>query len=488
MRNLSEVLAHFGVTLADTFVNHLRIDSREVQSGDVFVALKGHKVHGVSFIQTAFERGAVCVLIDAEIELAIQDPRVVRVPALEDVIAKLAHQFYGEPSQAFKLVGVTGTNGKSTTTTMIANLATQCQKLGAVVGTLGYGKPNALTALANTTPSHIDLARILSELVKENALAAMEVSSHGLSQGRVAGCQFDVGVFTNLTRDHLDYHGDMQSYANAKLALFTVCQPNVGVVNFDDPVGRQWLADAVIPNPIVFGKVSDALLSQPQYVAFHHESFNAEGVQCEFVTSWGTCQIVCPLYGEFNLYNLAASFAALLALGFSLDELTRAVVMLEPVAGRMQPFYGSQKATCLVDYAHTPDALEQALKALQQHVPGKVTCVFGCGGDRDKGKRPQMAAIAERYADHVIVTSDNPRTEDPKAIIDDILQGFSSLAQVQVEADRAKAIALAITTSSPESVVLVAGKGHEDYQIIGTEVISFCDRQVVMHLLAEETV
>jgi UDP-N-acetylmuramoyl-L-alanyl-D-glutamate--2,6-diaminopimelate ligase len=487
MRNFSEVLAHFGIKLVTTAVGHLRIDSRDVKTNDVFVALAGHKAHGATFIQTAFERGAAYALIDAEYYLSLNDPRVVRIPALEHNIAKLAHLFYQEPSQSLKLVGVTGTNGKSTTTTMIANLATQCQQSGAVVGTLGYGKPDALTPLANTTPSHIDLARILNELVETNSLVAMEVSSHGLSQGRVTGCQFDVGVFTNLTRDHLDYHGDMQSYANAKLALFTACQPTVGVVNFDDEVGRQWLNAGHIRNPIAFGKVSDALLSQPQYVAFHHESFNAEGVQCEFVTSWGTCQIVCSLYGEFNLYNLAASFATLLALGFSLDALTRAVVMLEPVAGRMQPFYGNQKATCLVDYAHTPDALEQALKALQQHVPGKVTCVFGCGGDRDKGKRPEMAAIAERYADNVIVTSDNPRTEDPNAIINDILQGFSSLERVQVEADRAKAIALAIATSAPESVILVAGKGHEDYQIIGTQVIPFCDRQVVTRLLAEET-
>jgi UDP-N-acetylmuramoyl-L-alanyl-D-glutamate--2,6-diaminopimelate ligase len=487
MRNLSEVLAHFGVSIARTFVNHLKIDSRDVQENDVFVALSGHQVHGATFISAALERGAACVLIDVDYDLGMQNERIIAVPKLEQVVAKLAHDFYNAPSKAVQLVGVTGTNGKSTTTTMIANLATQCQQPGSVVGTLGYGKPDALIPLANTTPSHIDVARILATLAQDNKLVAMEVSSHGLSQGRVDECQFEVGVFTNLSRDHLDYHGDMQSYAQAKLRLFTGCQPKIGVVNFDDEVGRQWLKQGYINNAIAFGKVSEELLAQPHFVAFQHQAFNAEGVQCELVTSWGTTQIVSSLYGEFNLYNLAASFAALLGLGFSLDALTRAVVTLEPVAGRMQPFYGVQKPTCLVDYAHTPDALEQALKALQQHVPGKVTCLFGCGGDRDKGKRPQMAAIAERYADNVIVTSDNPRTEDPDAIIQDILVGFTSLERVQVEADRAKAIALAVATSSPESVVLVAGKGHEDYQIVGTKVLPFCDRQVVKRLLEEET-
>ncbi len=487
MRDLKDVLAHFGKTIKSLMVKDLRIDSREVKEGDVFVALDGHQAHGAQFIDAALNAGAVCALVNTANVSQIHDERVIGVDNLEDQIAALATEFYRKPSSAIQLIGVTGTNGKSTTTALIANLATLCEHAGAVIGTLGYGKPDDLAPLANTTPSHVDLARILNELKEEHQIVAMEVSSHGLSQGRVDGLEFDVGVFTNLSRDHLDYHGDMASYADAKLQLFKKHQPTFSVINADDAIGQTWIKNDQVQSVVGFGRMSAQLSTLPHFVAFQHEEYTPDGIHCEFVTSWGTCQIVTSLYGEFNLYNLAAAFATLLSLGYEFDALARAVSSLQTVAGRMQPFSVAGKPTCIVDYAHTPDALEQALKALQQHVPGKVTCVFGCGGDRDKGKRPQMAAIAQKYADKVIVTSDNPRTESPIAIIDDILAGFTSLQGVHVESDRARAIASAIAMSAPDSVVLIAGKGHEDYQIIGKDIVPFCDRKVVQAFLAGES-
>ncbi|MFC3033055.1 UDP-N-acetylmuramoyl-L-alanyl-D-glutamate--2,6-diaminopimelate ligase [Pseudoalteromonas fenneropenaei] len=494
MRDLKAVLAHFAIDIlpshSEFLVADLRLDSRSVVQHDVFVALAGHQVHGAAFIQTALAQGAACALVDAAVKLDFTDERVFAIADLEARIAELAHYFYQSPSQTMQLVGVTGTNGKSTTTTMIANLATACGKQGAVIGTLGFGQPHKLTALANTTPAHVDVARILAQLQADNVqVVAMEVSSHGLAQGRVAGCQFKVGVFTNLSRDHLDYHGDMASYAGAKQQLFTRYQPSVAVLNGDDEVAQTWLKTpaSLAPNCVVYGQKQTSLAANLRYVWIVNSQFDKHGSRCQFKTSWGDCDIHTALYGEFNLYNLAAAFATLLSLGITLPALAKAAQTLSPVAGRMQAFSAMQQPTCVVDYAHTPDALAQALKALQQHVPGKVTCVFGCGGDRDKGKRPQMAAIAEQYADTVVITSDNPRSEDPQAIINDVLAGLKHPERAFVEADRGAAIRLAIQHADADSVVLVAGKGHEDYQIIGNQVLPFCDRSWVQQLLAEAT-
>ncbi|CCQ10351.1 UDP-N-acetylmuramoylalanyl-D-glutamate--2,6-diaminopimelate ligase [Pseudoalteromonas luteoviolacea B = ATCC 29581] len=493
MRDLAAVLTHVcrqfnvAVTLprnVPTQVNHLRLDSRVVAANDVFVALQGHQVHGAQFIEKALHNGAVAVLVNMDFIGAWQeDERVIGVPNLEAYIADIAHAFYGHPSSELTLVGVTGTNGKSTTTTMIANLAQLCGTHSAVVGTLGFGKPSQLTELPNTTPSHVELARILAQLATENKLVAMEVSSHGLSQHRVAGCQFKVGVFTNLTRDHLDYHGSMEAYGQAKRALFETFTPSVSVINFDDEYGRRCLNEIAHQRAIAVGKNSQALRQNPHFVAFDEVEYSPQGLRCKIITPTENCHIKSSLFGEFNLYNLVSAMAVLLSQGFALEQLAEVVPQLQPVTGRMQPFSAENQPTCIVDYAHTPDALKQALVALRHHVPGKLTCLFGCGGDRDKGKRAEMAKIAEQYADRIVVTSDNPRTESPSAIIEDILNGFSSKANVVVEADREKAISLAITGAEESGIVLIAGKGHEDYQIIGQDVIAFCDRSMVARYL-----
>ncbi|CAH9063510.1 UDP-N-acetylmuramoyl-L-alanyl-D-glutamate--2, 6-diaminopimelate ligase [Pseudoalteromonas sp. CIP111854] len=483
-RDISLVLKDFDVQCLPVMVSDLRLDSRQLQTGDAFVALRGHQLNGEDFAISALEQGAQCVLIDADSELAATRDAFIPVPKLSKNIAKIAAHFYQQPSQKLCSVGVTGTNGKSTTTTMIANLAQLCGTPSAVIGTLGFGQPEQLTELANTTPSNVDLQRILSQLSEDNELVAMEVSSHGLVQGRLDETEFDVAVFTNLSRDHLDYHGDMQRYAQAKLALFQKHKPHFSVLNINDAYAQQWLREHQFKHVVVYGKkpLQD---SYQQYVWFEDVTFNKQGVAFSITSSWGSGRVSAALYGQFNVYNLVAAITTLLTQGYRFEQLLSAAGQLEPVAGRMQPLSVKNKPTCIVDYAHTPEALELALKALQQHVPGNVVCVFGCGGDRDKGKRPLMAQVAERNADKLVITSDNPRSEDPQSIIDDVKAGLSKPEYAVCKIDRAEAIRYAIELAPKNGVVLIAGKGHENYQIIGSERLEFCDRRYVEAILHE---
>jgi len=488
--DIKDCLALIGVKSASILINNLVLDSREVKFGDAFIAIKGHELDGAKFISSALNKGAKLILADSEcqIDSTIESSKVIKISQLNRKLAKLSAYFYEHPSQKLQLVGVTGTNGKSTISSMIANLVAACEKNTAVIGTLGWGKLDSLEPLNNTTPSSISLQHMLSTLKKENTdLVAMEVSSHGLSQGRVDECQFSAAVFSNLSRDHLDYHGDMANYAQAKLQLFTKYEANLNAFNLDDSVTKHWLKTHNFKNTVLFGK-GESPLPDHQYVLFSEVKCTSKGIKAKFITSWDATDVInevtCPLFGEFNLYNLAAAFSVVLGLGYPIRQVFEAVNSLKPIAGRMQPFYGlNNKPTCIVDYAHTPEALELALKALQDHVPSGVTCVFGCGGDRDKGKRVLMAQAAQKYSNKIVVTSDNPRTENPDDIIRDVLLGFSNKNNVQVEADRGKAITLAVSQASENEVVLIAGKGHEDYQIIGKKIINFCDRAWVEQLL-----
>lgn len=483
MADLAPILARFAISHESIDVQHLVLDSRKIKTGDAFIAIKGHSQDGGLFVESALANGAAIALVDEQCECTFASDKIIRVAQLDKKLAQLSAQFYGKPSEELALIGVTGTNGKSTITSMIAYLAQVCGSKSAVIGTLGWGHPDKLNALANTTPSSVELQAILAQLHQaSHQVVAMEVSSHGLVQGRVACTRFKAAVFSNLSRDHLDYHGDMQSYADAKLMLFTECNPEISVINQDDEVAKLWLMQPELMDAVVYGQ-GKTTTHTGRYVLFDDVQYSGDGLSAQFYTSWGNTEIKCPLYGQFNLYNLAAAFATLLALGYSIDLLAQAVSKLSPVAGRMQPFSEANKPTCVVDYAHTPDALALALQALQLHVPGKVTCVFGCGGNRDKGKRALMAQAAERFANKIIVTSDNPRNEDPKAIIADILAGFNDTTHVLSEEDREQAIKMAIEQAEPEEVILIAGKGHEDYQLIGTQVLPFCDRaQVVKYL------
>ncbi|CAM4120225.1 UDP-N-acetylmuramoyl-L-alanyl-D-glutamate--2,6-diaminopimelate ligase [Pseudoalteromonas byunsanensis] len=485
-RDISQVLSSFNVQCASIVVAHLRLDSRQVNEGDAFIALRGHHQNGEDYIPSAFERGAVCVIIDESCDVNVAEQRLIRVPDLSSHIARIAAKFYQYPSKQMCTIGVTGTNGKSTTTTMIANLAKHCAHPSAIIGTLGYGQPDALTPLANTTPSNVDLQRILAQLGQSNELVAMEVSSHGLVQGRLDETAFDVAVFTNLSRDHLDYHTDMTSYAQAKLSLFQHHKPEFSVLNADDEYAKQWLDKYSFNNLVVYGKKPENHAFK-NFVWFDGVTCDALGFEVKISSSWGEGKLRAPLYGLFNVYNLVAAIATLLTQGFEFEQLLAASQKLEPVAGRMQAFRADDKPICIVDYAHTPEALELALQALQQHVPGNVMCVFGCGGDRDKGKRPLMAQAVERHADQLVITSDNPRSEDPQKIIDDVKAGLSNPQYAVCKVDRAEAIRYAIEHAPIDGVVLIAGKGHEDYQIIGDQRLPFCDRRYVEAVLREKS-
>ncbi|OUS74216.1 UDP-N-acetylmuramoyl-L-alanyl-D-glutamate--2,6-diaminopimelate ligase [Pseudoalteromonas sp. A601] len=486
VRDLKAILKHIEIDATSLVVNELRLDSREVKPGDVFVAIKGHQLDGGHFIKQAIDNGAVAVIADRLCEFESDFEQLYLSSDLDKKLPVLANHFYQKPSKQLDLIGVTGTNGKSTTTAMIAHLANYCAKPAAIIGTLGYGAPEQLTPLINTTPSCVDLQRILSELVTEQKqLVAMEVSSHGLVQHRVTGSQFKAAVFTNLSRDHLDYHGDMASYADAKLMLMRDFEAELVILNQDDNQVQQWLEQYDFNNLICYGR-KNLVPKGARFVYFTDVNYHKSGISAQLTTSWGDIAIECPLFGEFNLYNLTAAFATLLGLGFPLQNLAAGCASLQPVAGRMQAFSAANKPTCIVDYAHTPDALALALQALQQHVPGGVSCVFGCGGDRDKGKRPMMAKAAEQYANKVIVTSDNPRSEDPEQIMSDVAAGLDKPQAAHLESDRGAAIAFAIDNAKDNEVVLIAGKGHEDYQIIGSQKIDFCDRKFVQHYLKEQ--
>ena len=464
--------------------NTLTLDSRAIAPGTAFIAIKGHQLDASRFIDSALASGASLVLVDSQCEYLPERENVLVIDGLANKLSLFASAFYNKPSAQFKLVAVTGTNGKSTVTSMIANLANAPEQKTGVIGTLGWGQTHALTALANTTPSAIELQHLFAQM-RDYELVAMEVSSHGLVQGRVDDSEFDIAVFTNLSRDHLDYHGTMHAYGEAKLTLLTAFSTKCNVVNFDDAQVKQWLVEKKIPNPVVFGENVPSDNSYP-FVSFDNATYSKQGLKCLIRSSWGERQITLPLFGKFNLYNLTAALATLLNLAYDFDWLIDKIEQLDAVVGRMQAFSADNYPTCIVDYAHTPDALEQALVALSHHVGNNITCVFGCGGDRDKGKRPLMAQIAEKYANRVVVTNDNPRTENAEAIAADILTGFQSPEKAVVELDRFAAIKLAITSTSPDGIVLIAGKGHEDYQIIGTNTVHFSDSLAAQQILKGE--
>ena len=483
VRDLHTILKHLEIDAARLMVNELRLDSRNVKPGDVFVAIKGHQLDGGQFIDKAIENGASAIIADRLCEFESDFEPLYLVSELNKKLPVLASKFYQQPSLELDLVGVTGTNGKSTTTAMIAHLAQFCHTQAAIIGTLGYGHPDNLTPLQNTTPSSVDLQHILSDLkAQQHRLVAMEVSSHGLVQHRVDQCHFKAAVFTNLSRDHLDYHGDMDSYGDAKLMLFHDFDAANVILNQDDGQAEQWIEKYSFNKLICYGRKNLAP-KNAQFVYFSDVSYSATGISAQLTTSWGDIAIKSPLFGEFNLYNLTAALATLLALGYPLAQLVAGCEYLQPVAGRMQAFTAPSMPTCVVDYAHTPDALALALQALQQHVPGGVSCVFGCGGDRDKGKRVLMAQAVEQFADKVIITSDNPRSEDPNEIINDVAAGLTHPKNAHLEADRGAAIQFAIDNAKAGEVILIAGKGHEDYQIIGNKRIDFCDRQFVQQQL-----
>jgi UDP-N-acetylmuramoyl-L-alanyl-D-glutamate--2,6-diaminopimelate ligase len=447
-------------------VTGLTSDSRDVRVGDAFVALAGASVHGLRFAQAAHAAGATAIVFESPAPDGVAIPdHAVGVPELRHKLGAIADRFYGGPSLRLTLIGVTGTNGK----TSFVQLLTQALHLhgdsAGSIGTLGAGLYGHVAAGERTTPDVIAVHRLLADMHDAGAShVAMEVSSHALDQGRVDAVAFDVAVFTNLTRDHLDYHGSMDAYFDAKARLFAWPTLHTAVVNLDDGFGASlyaWLPEGLRRVGVSSRGIAHATLRA------ENVRMDASGIAFDLAMAGEQHPVASKLLGRFNVDNLLAVAGALLALDWPLATIAALLPRLEPVNGRMNRIGGDGRLPLVVvDYAHTPDALEQALASLRAHTAGTLICVFGCGGERDRGKRPQMAEIAERLADRVIVTDDNPRGEDGDAIVAEILGGFARPDTVRIQRDRASAIAFAVASAAVSDVVLIAGKGHETYQDI----------------------
>jgi UDP-N-acetylmuramoyl-L-alanyl-D-glutamate--2,6-diaminopimelate ligase len=473
---LSKLLNITIPTQWDLDISGLTLDSRQVKPGDLFFAYQGTHLDGRQFIDDAIQKGASIVLAEGENNL--QFP-VISLSNLSKQIGVIAARFYDNPSKNMRIVGITGTNGKTSCSHFIAAALHQLNISCGVIGTLGNGLYGNIQAGNLTTPDPITLQKTLAGFLQQGAsYTAMEVSSHSIEQERINGIDFAISVFTNLTRDHLDYHGTMENYGNAKKKLFVSDATKLSVINKDDAFGEKIIAELRgKKNILSYGtqKNTDIYAENPQ--------FNLNGIYADVYTPWGQGELHSGLIGKFSLSNLLAVLTTLCALDIPFETVLQLLSKLTSVDGRMQTLGGGDKPLIVVDYAHTPDALEKVLTALRHHCHGKLICVFGCGGDRDRGKRPIMAKIAEENADIVMVTDDNPRTEDADQIFKDIFAGFAHPEKILQEHDRSKAIYAMIAAAKAGDCVLIAGKGAETYQIIGTEKLPFSDVEQVRFCL-----
>ena len=480
MARLSELLRGMAPVSPgqDREIRGLCADSREAGPGVLFCALAGARGHGLAHAREAAARGAAAVAYEAGAEPPPDlDLPCLPVAGLGARLGEIARRFHGP--QGLTLVGVTGTNGKTTCAHLLAQALDGVEGRCGVIGTLGAGLAGRLAPTGFTTPGVLALHRLLAELAAAGARrAVLEVSSHGLDQGRVEGLVFHTAVLTNLSRDHLDYHGDMAAYAAAKRRLFHWPGLQAAVLNAEDPFGRSLLAE--LPGGL---RVLSYGLGQGE-VRLRALGAEPGGLRLDLVTPAGAARLDSPLLGRFNAANLLASVAALLALGLELGQAVERLASARPVPGRMEVFSaGPGRPRAVVDYAHTPDALEKVLAALRAHTPGRLYCVFGCGGDRDAGKRPLMGRVAEGLADVVVLTDDNPRHESPAAIVADIRAGMRGPARVIH--DRVEAIRWALAAAGPGDTVLVAGKGHETTQQVGDRRLPLSDRETVSRWLEE---
>lgn len=492
--NLRELLAKAGIgplpdhAALDSEVKGLSTNSLACQPGDLFIGMPGTRVDGGDFWAGAIGLGAIAAVVSPAAAAKAVNPGtdacIIVAQDMVKVCAQLAVTFYQQPTQTMQMVGVTGTNGKTTTTHLIEFFLNQAEQPTALMGTLYARWPNYQQTAAHTTPFAVELQRQLAEARSAGCeYGVMEVSSHALAQGRVLGCSFEVGVFTNLTQDHLDFHRDMEDYFAAKALLFSANYlKGRAIVNQDDAYGQKL--------------IQQADRSRLWSYSTHDSSadlwtgdltYGPGGVSGTLHTPAGSATFTSPLVGQFNLSNLLAAVGAVLHLGLSLEQVVASLPNFRGVPGRMEQVQiaPGQDVSVIVDYAHTPDSLENLLRAARPFIAENLICVFGCGGDRDRTKRPLMGKIAADLADRVIVTSDNPRTEDPQRILEDILTGIPEAVQPLVIADRAAAIRTAILQARPGDGVLLAGKGHEDYQILGTEKIHFDDREQAAAALQE---
>ena len=468
----------------DVSLTDVTLDSRQVRPGGAFLACRGERRHGLEFAADVARRGAAAIVWEPG--GVNQPPRfesdivLAEVPRLSERASLIAHRFFDAPSRRLDVIGVTGTNGKTTCAWLLAQALSACDLPAAYMGTLGAAFGGTLVAGEMTTPDAVTVQRELAGFAARRARkVAMEVSSHGLAQGRVGEVHFDAAVFTNLTRDHLDFHGDMQRYGAAKASLFERKDVRLRVFNVDDAFGAQLAARPAFADRIACSRLPGA---EPagRFVLAHDVRFDATGTQFAIASSFGSARVATRLLGEFNVDNVLAVLAVLLGSGVELQRAVDALQSLTAPSGRLEVLTRAGAPLAVVDYAHSPDALEKALQVLRRHCAGRLIAVFGCGGDRDRGKRPQMGAVAARLADAVVVTDDNPRSESGDAVVAQILAGCAgSATPVSVQRDRRAAIAGAIGGAQAGDVVLVAGKGHESVQIVGLEHRPFSDQAEV---------
>jgi len=487
--SLKKLLQDFVEVNDKVIVEGLCIDSRQVKPGDLFLAYIGVNVDGRLFIDDAIKAGAVAVLTEAghKQKQGVGSIPVIEVENLKPKIGIIASRFYQYPSEKTKLVGITGTNGKSSVTYLISNALALSGRRCASIGTLGYGIDSALESGVHTTPDPITLQKLLASWCNEIRYTVMEVSSHSLDQDRVNGMEFYIAVLTNLSRDHLDYHKDIESYSQSKGKLFEFSSLQHTVINLDDDFGKSLIyriRDRV--NTIAY------TLNRTVYEQYHHsldiiygqpEATNDQGHTIINIKSpWGNGKLRTAFIGKFNVENMLAGLAVLCLLEIPIGEAIELLSQIGGVPGRMEQYKKIGHPLLVVDYAHTPDALEKAQQTLKKICHGELVTIFGCGGDRDKGKRAEMGAIAESIADKIILTNDNPRTEDPEQIITDILAGIKDKSRVSIITDRSEAITTTFHHANEQDVILIAGKGHEAYQEIKGKRYPFSDRELARRL------
>jgi UDP-N-acetylmuramoyl-L-alanyl-D-glutamate--2,6-diaminopimelate ligase len=493
-RPLAELVAGFASVPPQLSVSDVTLDSRAATPGALFLACRGRTHHGLEFAREALARGACAVLYEPDgaqpLPAALAAATLVAaVPDLTVRAGVIADRFFGSPSRQLTVAGITGTNGKTTCAWLLAQALQRCRRPAAYLGTLGVGTPPELRPMRHTTPDAVTVHRELAALLAAGAVCVgMEVSSHALDQQRVNGVRFHTAAFTNLTRDHLDYHGTMEAYGAAKARLFAWPGLTRRIINIDDPFGAALAAAPAASSLIVTTRTTAGAAALPagaQFVRATQVRPESAGLAVTVESSFGEVELPLRLIGEFNVDNALTVLAVLLAWDIPLADAAQALARVRPPSGRMEMFGGrGLTPLAIVDYAHTPDALAKALQAARLHCAGELRVVFGCGGDRDSGKRPLMGRVAAELADDIVLTDDNPRSEDPRRIVADILAGIAPGAPLTIEHDRALAIRVALQRSAPDDVVLIAGKGHEDYQLVAGERRAFRDQAVVADELA----
>ena len=503
---LHKLLDLVGITssieLLDQEINNISFNSKEVQKGTLFLGMTGLNVDGGKYCIDAIENGAEAAIIGSAAKQYIGSFDRERVLVLDDnldyIFGQIVAEFWNRPSRKLKLIGVTGTNGKTTITFLLEYLLKKSGKKTALFGTL-FNRWSGFSEVASHTTDFADkLQRKLNAAVEaESEFAILEVSSHSIAQNRISGCEFEAAIFTNLTQDHLDYHSDMESYFQTKRKLFfppyLTEKKGISVLNIDDHWISKLSFDLEKRSSLVSTKIDKSEFKNDDFFYVTDKKFTASGSTCIFHTPKEKIKLFVPLVGEFNLMNAIQAITILYKLNFSLKELSKSIQSFPGAPGRMEKIeidnndVSGPLPTVIIDYAHTPDGLKKVLQSIKRLCEGKLITVFGCGGDRDRSKRPLMGSIAEQFSDHLYITSDNPRSEEPQNIVNDILMGIEKREKITIEIDRFKAINESIKFANKEDIVLIAGKGHEDYQILNDKVIDFDDRKIAYKLLQEKS-